>query len=155
MFVLCPKCWNELNTSPVECPCCGTSVDVSTPKYMRHMLTAIPHANSDKRTRICWVLGFIGDRSSVPALIELLRDPEVFVRIAALRALGEIGDPATLGAVEKLTLAPNLAVRTIARNVLKLLLEHPVADSPPTAVQETTAHETCEVPTIPVGREVA
>jgi HEAT repeat protein len=154
MFVLCPKCWNELNTSPVDCPCCGTSVDVSTPRYMRHLLAAIAHANSDKRTRICWVLASIGDRNAVPILVELLHDPELFVRIAALRALGEIGDPASLGAVEKLTLGQNLVVRTVARSVLKLLVEHP-GGSAHTAVQETKADGARDAGATVGSREVA
>jgi len=44
-------------------------------------------------------LAKIGDRRATPILIEALEDPESGVRIAALRALAEIADPAAQGAL--------------------------------------------------------
>ena len=122
MFVLCPKCWNELKTTNTDCPHCGTTVDLSSPKYQRRLLAGLSHANAERRSQICQVLSFIGDRGAVQALIELLHDPDIFVRVAALRALGEIGDPSSVAAVEKVTLSQNLVVRTVAAAVLKMLV---------------------------------
>jgi len=121
MFVLCPKCWNELKSLPADCPHCGTSVDLFSPKYERRLLAALTHANPERRAQICWVLGSIDARNAVHTLVELLHDPDVFVRVAALRGLGEIGDPCAFTAVEKATVTQNLVVRTVARNVLKTL----------------------------------
>jgi len=122
MFVLCPKCWNELKTTNTDCPHCGTTVDLPSPKYQRRLLAALSHANAERRSQICQVLNFIGDRGAVQSLIELLHDPDIFVRVAALRALGEIGDPSSVAAVEKVTLSKNLVVRAVAAAVLKMLM---------------------------------
>ena len=122
MFVLCPKCWNELKTANTDCPHCGAAVDLASPKYQRRLLAALSHANAERRSQICQVLSFIGDRGAVQALIELLHDPDIFVRVAALRALGEIGDPSSVAAVEKVTLGKNLVVRAVAAAVLKMLM---------------------------------
>jgi HEAT repeat protein len=121
MLVLCPKCWTELNKSPVVCSNCGTEVDLYSREYERRLLAALPRCQAERRAQICWILGRRGKRSSVPALMELLHDPDTFVRIAALRALGEIGDESAMAAVEKLGESQNLAVRTVARQVLKVL----------------------------------
>lgn len=122
MFLLCPKCWNELKAEIIDCPRCGTAVDLCSPKYQRRLLAAIPHANPERRSQICQVLSSIGDRDAVPVLIELLHDSDIFVRVAALRALGEIGDLSAVAAVEKATLGQNLIVRTVAAAVLKMLM---------------------------------
>jgi HEAT repeat protein len=53
--------------------------------------------------------------------MELLHDPDLFVRVAALRAIGEIGDESAITAVEKLTSDQHLALRTVAQNILKIL----------------------------------
>lgn len=45
------------------------------------------------------VLGRIGDRCVIPALLELLQDRSGHVRQAAAAALGEVGDPDTVGAL--------------------------------------------------------
>lgn len=121
MFVLCLKCWKELAVVPGSCPTCGSSVDISSPTYARRLLAALAHAHPERRVQICEVLGSIADRSSVPALIELLHDPDILVRVAALRGLGEIRDPSAYAAVERATLTRNDAVRTMATRVLKSL----------------------------------
>ena len=136
MLVLCPKCWNELKTANTDCPHCGTTVDLSSPKYQRRLLAALSHANAERRSQICQVLSFIGDRGAVQALIDLLHDPDIFVRVAALRALGEIGDPSSVTAVEKVTLSQNLIVRAVATAVLKMLMGTPAGQNDRDTVME-------------------
>ncbi|MFH0943846.1 MAG: HEAT repeat domain-containing protein [Planctomycetota bacterium] len=72
------------------------------------------------------MLGCLQDRNSTAALIRLLDDAEVRVRMAAARALGDLGDPAALerlarlvdGDDEKVRLEALLSVdRIIAENV--------------------------------------
>ena len=122
MLVLCPKCWNELKSTPVTCPNCGTKIDIYSRDYERQLIAAISRSVAERRAQICWVLGARGKRSSVPALIELLHDPDLLVRVAALRALAEIGDGSAVNAVEKATMSEQLAIRTVARQVLNVLL---------------------------------
>jgi HEAT repeat protein len=76
--------------------------------------------NGARRSVGSWAAG--EKRSSTPALVELLHDPEISVREAAIRAIGEIGDRPAAAAVEKLTTNENDGVRTIARYVLKILM---------------------------------
>lgn len=46
------------------------------------------------------VLGAVGDEAAVPGLARLLADPEEDVRITALMALGAIGGPAAMAAID-------------------------------------------------------
>lgn len=46
--------------------------------------------------RAARLLGAAGDSRAGPALLDVLRDDRVPIRVAALKALGEIGDPANL-----------------------------------------------------------
>jgi HEAT repeats len=129
VFVLCPKCWNEMKATPTNCPNCGTAVDVHSRAYEHRLITALAHADPERRARICWVLGSRGDRSATPALVELLHDPDILVRVAALRGLGEIGDPSATTAVEKATTNKHVVVRTVAKDILRILIEAAPAES--------------------------
>jgi hypothetical protein len=53
----------------------------------------------DQRRHAILALGGLRYRGAVEPLMKLLRDPEVHLRVAAARALGEIGDPAALPAL--------------------------------------------------------
>lgn len=57
--------------------------------------------NDDPRIRqyLTLVLGKLGDRRAVPALVDALRDPVVETRIYALIALAELHDPSSVSAV--------------------------------------------------------
>jgi HEAT repeat protein len=122
MFVICPLCWRELETTPAVCEKCGTRVDLYSREYERRLISALPGADAETRAQICWVLGSRRKRSAVSTLIELLRDPDVLVRVAALRGLGEIGDASSVNAVERLTASNDTVVQTVAARVLKMLI---------------------------------
>lgn len=57
------------------------------------------HAHGPTRVAVANALGVIGDSSVQPLLLSMLEDPAEQVRVAAVRALGEVAD---VGAVEKL-----------------------------------------------------
>jgi HEAT repeat protein len=95
-------------------------VDLYSREYEKRLVAALARSSAERRAQICWLLGSRGKRSAVPALIELLRDPDIFVRVAALRGLGEIGDESAVPEIEKAARSGNLAVRTVASNVLKM-----------------------------------
>jgi len=121
MLILCPDCWHELKTTPAKCPKCGAHVDFYSRDYERRLASALPHADAEMRAQICWTLGSRRKRSSVPVLTGLLRDPDVVVRVAALRGLGEIGDRSAASEVEKLIADQNTLVEAVARKVLQKL----------------------------------
>jgi hypothetical protein len=120
MFVLCPKCWNELKSTPASCPNCGSSVDLYSREYERRLIAVLPRSGAERRAQICWVLASRGKRSAVPVLIGLLHDPDILVRVAALRGLGEIGDESTVPELERAAASESLAVRNVAKQVLNV-----------------------------------
>ncbi len=122
MFIICPECWRELKNTPPVCEKCGTRVDFHSRAYERKLLSVLPKADSETRAQICWVLGSRRMKSGLRPLVELLRDRNVLVRIAALRSLGEIGDPSVIHAVKELTNSEDSIVQTVARSVLKALM---------------------------------
>jgi HEAT repeat protein len=122
MFVICPVCWRELETTPAVCEKCGTRVDLYSHEYERRLISALRGADGETRAQICWVLGSRRKRSAVSTLVELLHDPDVLVRVAALRGLGEIGDASSVNAVERLTLSKDTVIQAVATKVLKLLI---------------------------------
>jgi HEAT repeat protein len=122
MFVICPVRWRELETTPAVCEKCGTHVDLYSYEYERRLISALRGADGETRAQICWVLGSRRKRSAVSTLIELLHDPDVLVRVAALRGLGEIGDASSVNAVERLTLSKDTVIQAVATKVLNLLI---------------------------------
>jgi HEAT repeat protein len=71
---------------------------------------------------ICWIMGYRGERNAIPVLVELLHDPDALACEAAIRSLGEIGDPSAAGAVKRLTTSENTELRSAARYVSRTLL---------------------------------
>lgn len=124
MLAFCHKCWAELHSTPTVCTNCGASVDVYSREYEKKLISLIPRSGAEKRAQICGVLGHRAKRSAVPALIELLQDPEIVVRIAVIRALGEIGDDSAVTAIESLASHEQPAIREIARRALAMLGVH-------------------------------
>lgn len=122
MVIPCPKCGNQIKATLTMCPECGAMVDLYSRSYELHLVAILGSSNAEQRVQVCMILGCRGKRSSTPVLIELLRDPENSVREAALRALGEIGDPKAAAAVEKLTTSENDYVRNTAKYVLRTLI---------------------------------
>lgn len=125
MVGLCPTCWSELATTPTTCRNCGNRVDVYSRDYERSVVAALPHSSPERRAQICWILGMRGKSSSAHPLVGLLNDPDVLVRVAALRALGEIGDESAIPAVEKEANGNSPATRLLARQVLAMLRAAP------------------------------
>jgi HEAT repeat protein len=60
-----------------------------------------PPGFANKRAQLCDVLGRIGSKAAVPALIAALRDPVVAVAAWACDALGKLDDPSALPAVKR------------------------------------------------------
>jgi HEAT repeat protein len=121
MFVICPECWKGLRENPAVCEKRGAHVDLYSRAYERRLLAILPRADPETRAQICWMLGSRRKRSGLRPLLKLLCDPDITVRIAALRGLGEIGDPSAIDPVKELTKVDNLIVQTVARNVLEIL----------------------------------
>lgn len=121
MLAFCPDCWNAIETTPTTCRRCGVRIDIYSHEYERKLISLLPRSQAERRVEICLVLGQREKRSAVPRLIELLGDPEPLVRVAALRALSQIGDRAAVPAIQKLTERDKSAVGSFAKQVLTTL----------------------------------
>ena len=70
------------------------------------------------RRYLALVLGRLGDRSAVPALVAAASDPDVDTRLYAVWALGRIGDPAGVEPVLAASQSEDPALRKMAAYVL-------------------------------------
>jgi HEAT repeat protein len=122
MVILCPACWNETEATLIVCRNCGATVDLYSTKYERQLVAELERCDAERRAQICWTLGYRGKRSAIPALVELLHDPDALVCEAAVRSLGEIGDPSVAEAVKQIATSENNDLRSAARYVLRSLL---------------------------------
>jgi HEAT repeat protein len=122
MLAFCPTCWNEITNSPSFCRKCGVSVDFCSPEYERRLLELVPLSHAAKRAEICLLLGRRAKQSAVPHLATLLcTDPEHLVRMAALRALGEIGDASAFREIAKVAANEESPVYAVANDMLRNL----------------------------------
>jgi HEAT repeat protein len=76
-----------------------------TPERRARLLTRLKAGMEDRergyRIRCLEMLGYLRERSVVPRLVELLNHEDATVRSFAILALGHVGDPAALPALEK------------------------------------------------------
>lgn len=70
------------------------------------------------RRYLVLVLGRLGERSAVPALLAAAKDPDPDTRLYAIWALGKIGDPAGFDAVLEASHSEDAGVRKMAAYVL-------------------------------------
>lgn len=125
MLAYCPNCWHEIRGTPTICRKCGTGVDVYSHEYEHQLVALLDKSDAAKRAQICLVLGEREKRSALPHLLVLLAtDPEPLVRVAALRALNEIGDTSVVPVITQIAVTDSPQVRSIAKQVLDSLKAH-------------------------------
>jgi type II secretory pathway component GspD/PulD (secretin)/beta-lactamase regulating signal transducer with metallopeptidase domain/HEAT repeat protein len=78
----------------------------ATPEVRERLMPLLLAGMEDRevgyRIRFIEALGYLRERSIVPRLIQLLGDPDAIIRTFAVQALGCIGDPRALPALEQL-----------------------------------------------------
>jgi HEAT repeat protein len=84
---------------------------------------ALPAASGGSRVTICQALGILRDREAVPSLLAAAADKDREVRLAALFALGNIGDERAADALRKAAEAEGLYERAKAVDALLLLAQ--------------------------------
>jgi HEAT repeat protein len=101
---------------------CGANVDVSSVEYEKRLIELIPQSDAAKRAEICLLLGQRKNQAAVSHLVLLVStDPEVVVRVAALRALSEIGDASALQEIAKVAANESSPVGAVAKQILSAL----------------------------------
>jgi hypothetical protein len=119
MLAFCTSCWlGMLSKSPV-CPNCGARVDDDPQAYEDRLKAALHHPRAPTRARVCWVLGQRGDSAAIPDLLLMLKDEDVYVRIAALKALVRIGDNSLPPVLQEAANNPGLIIRLAAAQLWK------------------------------------
>jgi HEAT repeat protein len=119
MLAFCTRCWWQISDRDVVCTHCGAKVDDDPRSFEEKLTAALEHPLPETRSRICWVLGQKKAAWAVPHLIRRLQDDDLFVRVAALRALGNIGDPSAESALEAAISDEKLLVRIVAQGALE------------------------------------
>ncbi len=114
MRAFCTSCWAEVDAAQSICPVCGFDIRSDPRSYDDKISSALRHPLPETRARVCELAGRRRMRTAVPILIERTTDPDTYVRVAALDALGEIGDLRALGPVERNCRDRSLLVREAA-----------------------------------------
>jgi DNA-directed RNA polymerase subunit RPC12/RpoP len=118
MLAFCTRCWSEISARDVVCPECGARVEDDPRSFEQKLVAALAHPLPETRARICWVLGRKKAGWAVPHLLHALADRDLFVRVAALRALGETGDESAVPALERAAADESKLIRIVARTAL-------------------------------------
>ena len=120
----------------------GPERDAIAAESLRLFQTLSPERDEDIRVRryLVLVLGKLGDRSAVPAILGAVKDPDPETRLYAVWAVGMLGDPRGFDAVLEVSRDEDPGMRKMAAYVmgklgdrraverLKVLLEDRVPD---------------------------
>jgi HEAT repeat protein len=118
MYAFCTNCWSLISAKDDRCSTCGAKPEEDGRTFHQKLTAALEHPLPETRSRICWALGRMRARWAVPQLIDMLGDEDLFVRVAALRALGDIGDEAAIPALQTATEDNSVLARIAATNAL-------------------------------------
>lgn len=103
MISYCTRCWAEVDTSMKQCPRCGADLTQDQRSYVEKIMGALEHPLPEARVRACWLLGTNHVDSASERLMEVARqDEDLFVRRAAVEALGHLRAPKVVPFLESL-----------------------------------------------------
>ncbi|WCJ59172.1 HEAT repeat domain-containing protein [Fontisphaera persica] len=96
----------------------GAAMEVKNAELSKVLASELPKLNADKQILLIQVLGKRGDAAAYPALFELARSGQGQVRLAAIRALPEIGKPGAVPVLAGLINDADKAVSAAAVDAL-------------------------------------
>jgi len=119
----CPVCWAEMAAEQMICGRCRADLRAWEGKgYVEKLIAALRHPEPTTPLRAAWLLGRLRARDAVLPLMELARSsPDLFLREAAVEALGRIGDPRSLELLRALARSDSVLVRRAARRALAMI----------------------------------
>jgi HEAT repeat protein len=99
--------------------------EIGDPSAAPALLAALEPASKDRDTldanrRIADALGALRAKEAVPALLELTRSTDGYVQVAAVDALGQIGDPAAIDRLVEIATADGVEPFTAKKALLAL-----------------------------------
>jgi HEAT repeat protein len=114
----CPGCWSDFGKDFDQCPKCGLHIHEfwASKDYVERLILALNHPEKSTPVRAAWILGKLKDPRAVEALIRLIETSEdIYLIVAAVKALGEIRTVEALAALETLRKHPARMVKEAAR----------------------------------------
>jgi hypothetical protein len=122
MIAFCTHCWEEVDTTLDRCPHCGADLAADSRSYEEKLIGALEHPLPQARVRICWLIGDNRIVAAVPRLMHLAEhDPDLFVRRAAVEALGALQDPRSSSLLHTFSEGPDRLIAAAAKRSLKWL----------------------------------
>jgi HEAT repeat protein len=116
----CPECWHEVDETDRLCSACGASLsELDKESFVEKATAALRHPEPATAVRAAEIPGRMRPPGAVPALIDALEESlDAYLIAAAARALGEIGDPASVPALRSVLGSSCLVARIAAGEAL-------------------------------------
>jgi HEAT repeat protein len=103
MIVFCTHCWAETQSTELQCSQCGADLTTDARSYEEKLIAALDCPLAQVRIRVCWLINTKEVQAALWKLIALAReDADLFVRRAAVEALGHLHSPLALPVLETL-----------------------------------------------------
>jgi len=115
----CPECWNDFREDPARCPKCGLDIHRfwASKDYVQKLIVALNHPEKGTPVRAAWILVQIRDPRAVESLTTLIqKSKDVYIAIAAIKALGRIGGREAANVLKSLQDHSALTIREAARS---------------------------------------
>jgi hypothetical protein len=127
----CPRCWRIVEDTAKVCPYCDIEISrlEEASNYESRLISALAHTEPQTAVRAAHILGDLLSHQAVPDLLAIANGPrDVYLRMAAVEALGRIGDRRALPSLAWMadhgpqTLRPTVQQ---AMDRIRLALSHP------------------------------
>jgi len=119
MLAFCTTCWTLISDATRMCPSCGADLEHDSRSFEQKLIAALDHPLPSSRARICWILGQLQPAWAVPLLSKKAEDPDLYVRLEALRALGTIGDESAVPLLQGARKDKSVLIRKEAESALR------------------------------------
>jgi HEAT repeat protein len=120
----CPSCWGQVEGADSVCPHCGADIQnvLDQRDYVTKLIAALAHPEASTPVRVAWILGRLRAKKAVGPLLDLLQhDADLFVKAAAVEALGQIGEASARPILLELADRGPVVLRSKATEALNLL----------------------------------
>lgn len=138
MISFCTSCWMEMTSDADRCPRCGAVPQNDARSYDEKIQAAMRHPLPQTRARVCWVIGQRHALNAVQLLTEMLNDSDLFVRVEAIRALEQTGDPLAAPVLARESGGDTLLAKTARECLHNLRMK--IADAPSHSRNQTKRH---------------
>jgi HEAT repeat protein len=117
----CPGCWHSFEQDISPCPQCGLRIHEfwDSKDRVEKLMMALHHPEPETVYRCAWLLGESKDVRAVKPLMQLIQDTDdVYAALAAVKALGEIGNAEAREFLRTLAAHPAQMIREESQKIL-------------------------------------